>query len=94
MSKRLVVKLAVMMTALSAVTLLSGCGEDDDVVFGAVWMPCIPGVTFGSAGFATSTGATGGGGQAASAGVVDATAGAVAGAVGTAGGQVSGGAVQ
>ena len=88
MSKRLVVKLAVMMTALSAVTLLSGCGEDDEVVFGAVWMPYIPGMTFGSGGFMAGVGQTG------STAGGSATAGAAAAAAGGGGGQVSGGAVQ
>jgi hypothetical protein len=45
MSKRHVFKLAVMVAALSAMTLLQGCGEEEDrVVFRFVWAP----VGFGS----------------------------------------------
>ena len=67
MSKRLLVKMAVAITALSAVTLLSGCGEDDDLAISAAWAP----VGFVPA-FATvptyAVGATGGGGQTAAGG--------------------------
>ena len=92
MSKRLVFKLAVMVAALSAVTLLPGCGENENgVAIGWAWMPCIPGVTFGTAGFATTTtGTTQGGGG----GAAGATAGAGAGAAGGGGGQVSTGVAQ
>jgi hypothetical protein len=90
MSKRLVLKLAVTITALSAMTFLQGCGEEEDgLVLGYAWTP------FGSAplvGFAfggdQATATATGGGQSAS----GSTAGAVAGAAGGGGGQVSGGA--
>ena len=39
MSKRVLVKLAVMMIALGAMTLLQGCGEDDDLAYSFVWAP-------------------------------------------------------
>ncbi len=38
MSKRLVLKLAVMMAVLGAMTLLQGC-DDDGVVIGGAWAP-------------------------------------------------------
>ncbi len=67
MSKRLVVKMAVAIAALSAVTLLSGCGEEDDLAFSAAWSP----IGFVPA-FATvptfAAGAAGGGGQTAASG--------------------------
>jgi hypothetical protein len=86
MSKRLLVKVAVAITALSAVTLLSGCGEEDDgVVIGMAWMP-VGSVSIFGFNPASSQGSTGGGGQTA--------AGAAAAAAGGGGGQVSGGAVQ
>jgi hypothetical protein len=37
MSKRLALKLAVTILAFGAVTLLQGCGEDDDLVYSFVW---------------------------------------------------------
>jgi hypothetical protein len=39
MSKRLGVKLALAIAAVSAMTLLQGCGEDDDVSIGLAWGP-------------------------------------------------------
>ena len=63
MSKRLVVKLAVTVAALGAMTLLQGCYEEEDgVVVSYAWSP----INFVSAvrfGFAPNQGAMGGGGQ-------------------------------
>ena len=86
MSKRLVLKLAVTIAALSAVTLLQGCGEEEDgSILSYAWSPVgsTPLVGFG---FGTGGGATAGGGQSASGSV----AGAIASAAGGGGGQVSG----
>jgi hypothetical protein len=90
MSKRLVLKLGVMVAALSAVTLLQGCADEDGVVVAGAWMPVgsgtLPVFIFGTA---AGGGMGGGGGQ----GATGATAGAVtAGALGG-GNQVSGGGV-
>jgi hypothetical protein len=86
MSKRLVLKLGVMVAALSAVTLLQGCADEDGVVVAGAWMPVgsgtLPVFIFGTA---ASGGAGGGGGQNAT----GATAGAVAAGAGGGGGQVS-----
>ena len=95
MRKRLVLKAAVMAAALSAMTLLQGCGEEEDgLVFRFAWMPVMPGVTFGTAGVAMSQGSAGGAAQSTGGGAGGATAGAVASGRGGGGGQVSGGAVQ
>ena len=97
MSKRLVVKLAVTVAVLGAMTLLQGCDSDNDgtTVAGA-WMPVgsgtLPMFIFGSAaggGTAAGWGTAGGGGQ----GATGATAGAVAAGAGGGGGQVSTGGV-
>lgn len=97
MIKRLVLKVAVMVAALSAVTLLQGCGEEDGVKMGGAWIPVgsgtLPMMVLGAGAFggAGAGGGAGGGGQ----GAAGATAGAVASAAGGGGGQVSaGGAVQ
>ena len=90
MSKRLLVKMAVAITALSAVTLLQGCADEDDgVVIGMAWMPVGSMAIFG---FDPTygQGSMGGAGQS----TAGATAGAAAAAAGGGGGQVSGGAVQ
>ena len=90
MSKRLVVKVAVAITALSAVTLLQGCGDEEDgLVFGMAWMP-VGSVSIFTFGPTSSQGSTGGASQS----TAGATAGAAAAAAGGGGGQVSGGAVQ
>jgi hypothetical protein len=39
MSKRVLLKLAVVMVALGAMMLLQGCGEDDDLAYSFVWAP-------------------------------------------------------
>jgi hypothetical protein len=88
MSKRLVLKLGVMVTALSAMTLLQGCDEDNNgVTVAGAWMPVgsgtLPAFIFGTA--AGGGGMVGGGGQNAT----GATAGAVAAGAGGGGGQVS-----
>jgi hypothetical protein len=88
MSKRLVLKLGVMVAALSAMTLLQGCDEDNNgVTVAGAWMPVgsgtLPAFIFGTAA-GGGTGA-GGGGQSAT----GATAGAVAAGAGGGGGQVS-----
>ena len=70
MSKRLLVKMAVAITALSAVTLLSGCGEDDDLTISAAWAPVgfvppfatVPTYAVGTTGGGGQTAAGGGGG--------------------------------
>ena len=88
MSKRLVLKLGVMVAALSAMTLLQGCDSDNDgVTVAGAWMPVgsgtLPMFIFGSA---AGGGTAGGGGQ----GTTGATVGvATAGALGG-GNQVSG----
>jgi hypothetical protein len=92
MSKRLVLKLGVMVAALSAMTLLQGCDEDNNgVTVAGAWMPVgsgtLPVFIFGTAASAPPMG--GGGGQSAT----GATAGAVAAGAGGGGGQVSGGGV-
>src|SRR5208282_508668 len=95
MRKRLVLKLAVMVAALGAVTLLQGCEWDEHgVVIGGAWMPVglypLPALVVGT-GTGAGTGAAGTGGQSAT----GATAGAVAASAGGGGGQVSvGGVVQ
>ncbi len=92
MSKRLVVKLAVMVAALGTVTLLQGCGGDEEGVnWTFVYMPVIPGSAFATMGYATG-GVSAGGGGSQSAGATTASASATAGAArGGGGGQVSGG---
>jgi len=61
MRKRLVLKMAVMVAALGAMTLLQGCGEEEDgLVLRFAWMPIIPGVTVGTAGITVTQGGTGG----------------------------------
>jgi len=87
MSKRLVLKLGVMVAALGAMTLLQGC-DDDGVTVAGAWMPVghstLPVYLFGTS---VSAGTAAGGGQTATgapaAGVT--TAGALGG-----GNQVSG----
>ena len=94
MSKRLVVKMAVAITALGAVTLLSGCGEDDGFVIGAAWAPIGFVPAFGAAPVSVG-GSGGGGGQTATGGSGGGATAAAAGARGGGGGGVStGGAVQ
>lgn len=88
MSKRLVLKLGVMVAALSAMTLLQGCDEDNNgVTVAGAWMPVgsgtLPAFIFGTA--TGGGGMVGGGGQNAT----GATAGAVAAGAGGGGGQVS-----
>jgi len=87
MSKRLVFRLAVMVTALGAVTLLQGCDWDEHgVTIGAAWMPVgwsgLPALVVGTG---TGGGVLGGGGQVGGGGAIG---GAIAGAAGG-GGQVS-----
>jgi hypothetical protein len=85
MSKRLVVKVAVAITALGALTLLPGCGEDEDgLTYGFVWAPVgfAPLLTFGP------TGATGSVSQSAGGSATSATAGAVSSGMGGGGGTV------
>ncbi len=94
MSKRLVFKLSVMVAALGAMTLLQGCGADEDgVEVAGAWMPIgggtLPMLILGTGAGGGFGAAGGGGGQ----GVMGATAGAVASAAGGGGGQVSGGGV-
>ena len=71
MSKRLVLKLAVMVASVGVMTLLQGCGEEESsVVFRFAWMPVgfspifstgsAAGQSAGSAAGQTSAGATGG----------------------------------
>jgi hypothetical protein len=90
MRKRLVVKLAVTVAALGAMTLLQGCYEEEDgMVVSFAWSPInfVPAARFG---FAPSQGAAGGvqggGGGTATGGVTAAGAAAAAGG----GNQVSG----
>jgi len=49
MDKRLALKLATAIIALWAVTLLQGCGEDDDVAYSFVWAPPASGPVLDSA---------------------------------------------
>jgi len=49
MSKRLVFKLALMVAALGAVTLLQGCGDDDSLVYRFVYAPMGLGSPFDTA---------------------------------------------
>ena len=49
MDKRLALKLAMAIIALWAVTLLQGCGEDDDVAYSFVWAPPASGPVLDSA---------------------------------------------
>jgi hypothetical protein len=94
MSKRLGVKLAVTVAALSAMTLLQGCeGEDDSSVLSAAWTPAgYPWTMFNYLGFYQS--AAGGSGQAASSSSGgSAVATAISSAAGGGGGQVSAGGV-
>ena len=67
MSKRLGVKAALAIAALSAMTLLQGCGEEEGFVIGAAWAPIgsvplpgfMPGFSQGAAGgTGQSTGGT------------------------------------
>jgi hypothetical protein len=91
MSKRLVVKLAVTVAALGAMTLVQGCYEEEDgMVVSFAWSPInfVPAARFG---FAPNQGAMaggvqGGGGGAATGGVTAAGAAAAGGG----GNQVSG----
>jgi hypothetical protein len=91
MSKRFAVKMAAAIAALSAVTLLSGCADEEDaLVLTSAWTPVgyVPAYGAGSAYAPAGTG--GGGGQsAAGASSGGAAAAAAAGAGG--GNQVSGG---
>ena len=92
MSKRFAVKMAAAIAALSAVTLLSGCGGDfDELIIGSAWAPVgfVPGL--GASGAFAPASAGGGGGQSAAGG---STGGAAAAAAAGAGGgnQVSAGA--
>ena len=87
MSKRSVVKLAVTLTALSAMTCLQGCGDEEDAPFlGFAWAP-VGSVSPAGFAFGGSQSSAGGSGQSSSGSV----AGAIAGAAGGGGGQVSGG---
>jgi len=90
MSKRLAMKLAVAITALSAVTLLSGCGDDDELVIGTAWAPVGFVPAFGGSPFAPAA-AGGGGGQGAAGASSGGAAGAAAAGAGG-GNQVSAGA--
>ncbi len=63
MSKQLLVKVAVAIVAVSAMTLLQGCeDEEDGMVVSFAWAPAgmapIPQPAFASVGAATSTGGT------------------------------------
>ena len=93
MSKRLGVKLAVTVAALSAMTLLQGCvGEEDESVLRNAWTPVgYPWTMFNYFGY--YQGATGGSGQggtsSSSGGASVATA--ISSAAGGGGGQVSAG---
>lgn len=72
MSKRLVLKVAVMVAALSAVTLLQGCGGEDGVEIGGAWMPVgagtLPMMVLGAGAGGGAAGMAGG--QASAGGVV------------------------
>ena len=89
MSKRLVMKLGVMVATLAAVTLLQGC--DDGLEVAGAWMPVGGGSLSGFV-FGTATGVGGGVAGGSSQGATGATAGAVAAGAGGGGGQVSAGA--
>ena len=39
MSKRVMAKLVVAIVALCAMTLLQGCGEDEDLAYSFIWAP-------------------------------------------------------
>ena len=67
MSKRLGTRLAVAITALGAMTLLSGCGEENRVIFSGAWAPVgyVPAFWIGT-GYGGDT--SGGGGQTATGG--------------------------
>jgi len=86
MSKRLVLKLGVMVAALGAMTLVQGC-DDDGVTVAGAWMPVghstLPVYLFGTA----AGGSTANGGGQGTSGVT--TGGITAGALGG-GNQVSG----
>ncbi|MGO8926330.1 MAG: hypothetical protein ACLQU3_05500 [Limisphaerales bacterium] len=89
MSKRLVVKSALTVAVLGAMTLLQGCGEEEDgLVLRIAWSPVgfSPVTGFG---FAPSQAAAGGGGQGASAATGGVSAAGAARAAGG-GNQVSG----
>ncbi len=87
MSKRLRFKLAVLVAALGAVTLLPGCGEEEGIVIGGAWMPVGFGPNSGLVfGFGGGQGAMGG--QTAGGAAVSTAAGAAA--AGGGGNQVSG----
>ena len=72
MSKRLIVKVALAITALTATVLLQGCGEDGYIVIGGAWAPIgsepimevgigvPPNLGSGGGGGQSSTGTTGG----------------------------------
>ena len=84
-----------MVAALGAMTLLSGCEEEENgLVLRFAWMPVMPGVNFGTAGVGVSQGSSGGSSQNTGGGSGGGTAGAVASGAGGGGGQVSGGATQ
>ena len=89
MSKRLVYKLAVMVATLSAVTLLQGCGdEENSLPFSYVWAP-VGFVPMFSTGTAAGQNSGGGGGQA-SAGATGGVSAAGAARAGGGGNQVGG----
>ena len=46
MNRRLALKLAMAIIALGAVTLLQGCGEEDDFAYSFVWAPPVSGPVF------------------------------------------------
>ncbi len=78
MSKRFAVKMAAAIAALSAVTLLSGCADEEDaLVLTSAWAPVgfVPGLGASGA-LAPSTAGAGGGGQ----GTAGASSGGAAGA--------------
>jgi hypothetical protein len=86
MSKRLVLKLTVTIAALSAMTFLQGCGDEEDApLLGYAWAPygSVPVIGFAFGGGQASAA---GGGQSSS----GSTSSAVASAAGGGGGQVSG----
>jgi hypothetical protein len=93
MSKRLGVKLAVMVATVSAMTLLQGCdGDQDDSVVSSAWTPVgYPWTLYNYAGVGQSAA----GGSSQSAGAASSGGAAVAGAISSArgggGGQVSAG---
>jgi hypothetical protein len=90
MSKRLVVKLALTVAVLGAMTLLQGCGEEEDgSLLSYAWSPVGSRPLIGFA-FGASQGAIGGVGQGGGAAMGGLTAGGAA-AAGGGGNQVSGG---